>query len=271
MKHNIEFKGFESDQRIRQLIEELVTRIDKTTTRLPKDAVFLRVVVEKSAHHVYHVSLTLEVPKKTLAAKGETHDLEAGIRSTFAEIERQIEAYKATLRHEHLWKRRARRKSIHESKIQSGPAEQAEGETFFSVVGPYLNDLSQFVSHELEYAELGGDLAPGELTVQDVVDGTLLRAHEQFAEDPARGDIRTWLIKVGIEQIEAEIQRVRSEHAGTVHLEERIGDLPPNEEVVDLGEEMMYFYQPDQALRVEDILPDLETPTPEQEVLARVR
>jgi len=263
MKHNIEFKGFASDEKIRRLIEELVTRIDKTTTRLPKDAVFLRVVVEKSAHHVYHVSLTLDVPKQTLAAKVETRDCEAGIRSAFTEIERQIEAYKATMRHEHLWKRIARRREIHESKIKV-PG-QGDGKEFFSIVGPYLDDLKNFVSHELEYAELAGDLAPRELTVEDAVDGTLLRAYEQFIEDPARGDIRTWLIKVAIQQIDAEIKRLKSEHARTVHLEERVGELPPNEEVVDLGEEMMYFYQPDQALKVEDIVPDLEAPTPEME------
>ncbi|HEX7962068.1 MAG TPA: sigma-70 family RNA polymerase sigma factor, partial [Terriglobales bacterium] len=32
-----------------------------------------------------------------------------------------------------------------------------------------------------------------------------------------------------------------------------------------LGEEIMYFYTPDEALKVEDIIPDLEFPTPEEE------
>src|SRR5438105_14628895 len=108
MKHNIEFKGFdrndaaEPKEAIRKLIEDQIARLEKRTKSFSPDVTFLRILVEDiSAHKLYHVSVTLDVPGKTLAAKKETHAAEAGVREAFAEIQRQLEDRKATLRGEH--------------------------------------------------------------------------------------------------------------------------------------------------------------------------
>jgi DNA-directed RNA polymerase specialized sigma24 family protein len=41
------------------------------------------------------------------------------------------------------------------------------------------------------------------------------------------------------------------------------------EEVSTLGDEILDFYQPDEDLKLEDIVPDIEVPTPEQSVEAK--
>jgi ribosome-associated translation inhibitor RaiA len=123
MKHNVEFKNFQPDQRIRKLIDELINKLQKRAKRFPPDEVFLRLMIqENSVRKLYHASLVLEIPgkrpatKKTLATKEERHDLNETIRDAFDEIERQLEAYKATVTGEYVWKRRTRREELRRMK-----------------------------------------------------------------------------------------------------------------------------------------------------------
>jgi hypothetical protein len=87
-------------------------------------------IEENPVRKLYHVSLILEIPgkspatKKIFATKEERHELDATLRDAFDEIERQLEAYKSTLRGEHLWKRRARRKRATQTKMNAAPSEQ---------------------------------------------------------------------------------------------------------------------------------------------------
>ena len=45
--------------------------------------------------------------------------------------------------------------------------------------------------------------------------------------------------------------------------------MPPSEWVTTLGEERLDFYEPDEDLKLEDVLPDLEIPTPEDVAATR--
>ena len=123
MKHNIEFKNFQADKRIQKLVDNLLKKLEKRAKRFPPDEVFLRLMIEENpVRKLYHVSLTLEIPrktaatKKTLATNEERHELDATLRDAFDEIERQFEAYKSTLLGEHLWKRRTRREELRRMK-----------------------------------------------------------------------------------------------------------------------------------------------------------
>jgi ribosome-associated translation inhibitor RaiA len=101
MNCNIEFKGLAPQIQTQNLIKELITKLEKKTKRFSPDEMFLRLLVEEnSPRKLFRVSITLKVPQKTLAAQEERHDLEESVREAFAEIERQVEAHKATLRGE---------------------------------------------------------------------------------------------------------------------------------------------------------------------------
>jgi ribosome-associated translation inhibitor RaiA len=113
MNCNIEFKGFAPQKEVQKLIKELITKVEKRTKGFSLDVVYLRLMVEENpVRALYHVSITLTLPQKTLATQEERHDLHEALRDAFAEIERQIEAHKATLRGEHVWKRRGRREEF---------------------------------------------------------------------------------------------------------------------------------------------------------------
>ena len=55
----------------------------------------------------------------------------------------------------------------------------------------------------------------------------------------------------------------------TLHLEDYGPETSVSEEVSTLGDEILDFYQPDGDLKIEDIVPGIEAPTPEQIVETR--
>jgi RNA polymerase sigma factor (sigma-70 family) len=129
-----------------------------------------------------------------------------------------------------------------------------------------LDELYDFVRGELRVRQLNGDLMPGELKVDDIVDAVVLRAYREGIERKAAEEINDRLKQLAARTIEAEVARLKSERERSVHIEEDIPETPAPEEVSTLGEEIFYFYQPDEDLKMEDILPDLAIPTPEQAV-----
>ena len=117
MNVNIEFKNLAPDETLRKLIDQLNRKLQKKLARLAGDETFLRIMVdENTVRKLYRVSITLELPQKTLASQEERHDMNETVRDAFIEIDRQIETYKATLRGEHEWKRRARRQELRKNK-----------------------------------------------------------------------------------------------------------------------------------------------------------
>jgi ribosomal subunit interface protein len=265
VRRNLEFKNFSPGHRLRELVEELIARLDRHAPNSPADTVFLRLFVdENAARKLYHVSLTCDAPGGTLAAQEERHNAEEAVREAFVEIERQLEKRKETLSHSYLYKRPARREELRREKAEAVPAEERERELFSTFAERHLKNLYNFVRREIAYCLATGDLPPGEVTAEDVVDATLLQAYREFVKDPARREIRSWLIGLAVEKVEAEVKRSKAERAGSVHIEEDIPETPPTEEVSTLGDEMMDFYQPDEDQKLEDIIPDMTAPTPEQ-------
>jgi RNA polymerase sigma factor (sigma-70 family) len=265
MKHNIEYRNFEATERINSLIESLIAKLDKRTRNFSPDVLFLRISIEgNQTRTLYHVSITMDVPGRTLATKEERHEPEASMKDAFAEIERQLQEHKSRLRGEHLWKRLSRRKEIRAMKATAESVEERTRGTFFSLVSPHLNKLYHLVRHIIRYSESMGELVRGELDPEDVTDATLVRAYREFLKGYPRQDIRSWLIGIAMDVLDTEINVRQQDRQQTVHIEEDIPETPPTEAVSTLGDEIMDFYQPDEDLKLEDIVPDLEVPTPEQ-------
>jgi DNA-directed RNA polymerase specialized sigma24 family protein len=141
---------------------------------------------------------------------------------------------------------------------------------FFALMSRHLNSLYHVVRHELGYLEAVADLPPGELTPEDVVDAVLPRAYQEFLKDPTGRKIKSRVIELAREHLRAEVQRLKAWHQRTpVRLEADVPETPPRERVSTLGDEVLDFHEPDEDLKVEDVIPDLEIPTPEEETETR--
>jgi ribosome-associated translation inhibitor RaiA len=119
MRYNLELKAMgqedvpAEEREIGKLIDRKISALSKKVKAFAPDEILLRVLVEQiPAHHTYHVSVTLDAPGKTLAAKGQRSKIASPISAAFADIERQFDAYCASRRGEHDWKRLARRQEL---------------------------------------------------------------------------------------------------------------------------------------------------------------
>ncbi len=145
---------------------------------------------------------------------------------------------------------------------------ESNRQRLFSLIGRHLSGLYHVVRHELAYREAVGDLLPGEVAVEDVVDAVLLSAYREFVKEPPARRLGGWLIERARQYLAAEVKRSRSERKRTGHIEEAVPETPPQQFVSTLGDEILDFHEPDDDLKLEDIVPDLTVPTPEQETAA---
>lgn len=106
MQRTIELKHVGARRHVRELLEELLDRLEEKLGHSRGDAVSVHAVFEEhSARRLYRTSLTCHVPGHTAAAHEERRSAGAAIRRAFAEVERQLEKQKAVGRHERLLRR----------------------------------------------------------------------------------------------------------------------------------------------------------------------
>jgi RNA polymerase sigma factor (sigma-70 family) len=151
-------------------------------------------------------------------------------------------------------------------KREASSREQRRREAIFALIGRHLAGLYRYARHLLKYYEATGDLPPGSLNVEDVVDAVVLLAYRELASEHGRSSIPKKLMQLARAYVESEVRRMNVRREYMVSKEEHVPPTPPQEWVSELGEEIFEFFEPDEYLRIEDVAPDLDVPTPEEEV-----
>ena len=99
MKRIIELKHVGPKEHVRNLLQELIARLEEKLVHIPDDAASIHVVFEENtAHKIYRTSVTCHVPRQIAAAHEERRDAGESIRKAFAEISRQVQKHQA-IRH----------------------------------------------------------------------------------------------------------------------------------------------------------------------------
>jgi RNA polymerase sigma factor (sigma-70 family) len=142
--------------------------------------------------------------------------------------------------------------------------EQRDREAFFAQLSRHLSGLYRYAQHLLRYHEALGDLPPGQITVEDVVDTAVLGAYRRLGNAAADDDLRNCLVSISRGYVQTEVARSAARRDLTVSKEDDLPETAPEEEVSRLGEEIFDFFEPDEDLKVEDVVPDLDVPDPEQ-------
>ena len=256
MRLKITYKGFEKQDRaqLKDFINEQITDLKKKLGSLANGDISLRGTIEKNAKHdLYRFSAAMHLPHKMIAAEEEGEDVRDVIRKTFGELERQAQKHKSRLKKEHLWKRKARRKEL-KSKTLSietpSPAQKqpiiTESADWFDTIKPYLDDLHHFAVHEIAYLRATGDILRDDILPDELVDSVIVLAFERQNEIPENMDIKAWLFKLAIEILDKEVEdsQIRRKH---ISLDTEI----PNE---DIDTTIYEFYQPDEMLKVVDLI-----------------
>jgi RNA polymerase sigma factor (sigma-70 family) len=142
---------------------------------------------------------------------------------------------------------------------------QRHRESFFVLMARHLSSLYHFVRHQLAYLEAVGELMPGELVADDVVDAVAARAYREFPSAPSGRALRRRLVQLAREQLRTEVARLTSWRQRTpVRTEDDVPETPPEQAVRALGDEILDFHEPDEDLKVEDIIEDLDVEMPDE-------
>ncbi len=109
MKRFIELKHVGPKAQVRQLIDELLDRLEQKLRHFPEDAVSAHVLFEENGSRTLsRASLTCHIPGHMVAAHEERREPGQAIRRAFKEVERQLEKQDPLRRQRHLRKRSVR-------------------------------------------------------------------------------------------------------------------------------------------------------------------
>jgi len=131
-------------------------------------------------------------------------------------------------------------------------------------VEPLSGVLRNVTDRVLRHVKARCDLPRNALEDDDVGVAALACDYEMVATGHVGEMIRGRPICFALDEIKAAVKRFKTERERTVHIEEDIPETSPTEEVSTLGDEILDFYQPDEDLKVEDVVPDIDMPMPDE-------
>ncbi len=257
MKYRIDFRNVDKGTRakLRSLIEERIEHLEKRASSFSAKDLRLHGAVQKHGNkELYRVGLSIHLPGRVLGVEEEGENAAAVVTEAFSELERQVLRHKARIKHEHLWKRKARRRELHAGKAATGTdaavgtAEGAQPSGWFEQIEPWLDGLYDFARHEITYLKDRGDLAGDDIQPDELVDSVVVAAWERQAERPESLDLRGWLYRVAVELLDDEV-RDHAQRERSVSMEAVVSrGYDPNDDSI------YEFYQPDELVRVEDLI-----------------
>lgn len=253
-------------QRAPEVIEE-VRQLEPHLVRFREDLVRLEVVASQTSGKTrIQVSLRLQLPSGVIAAQEEGFEIEPVLRKAFADLRHQVDRHVARLKHEPEYKRPARRRRIGAPLPPARHAAEADRRAFFfDLIEDHLDTVYNTVRRELTYLECSGSVPAGYLSVGDIVDATILNGLNRFERRPTEFSVRDWLTQLAFETVEAEAQAARRavpEGAASIEAEPEA----PAEDPTVADQDMFEFYQPDDVLRLEELIADDGGTDPETEM-----
>jgi RNA polymerase sigma factor (sigma-70 family) len=263
VKHEIDCY-FEPDITWLGEINRQVLRLERELSVFPSRQTRLNCALRPCGDSPAGVTLTLDIGDKQLRSFGEDPSPVKATRTAFDKLRQSLCEHVSERRREEFWGRTSLNQG---ADVLASPQPQSRRQAA-SLIDLHLESLYNFARREVAYRQAIGDLAVGDLAPEEVVDEVALLALEQFEERPTELDFDHWLMQLALDVIERRVKEFKEEREGALHLEEDVPETPPQKEVAHAGDELFEFFQPDEDLRLEDLIEDKRVPTPE-EVLER--
>lgn len=209
------------------------------------------------------VSLNLRLPSGQMAAHESAPTATSAIKAAFEELLGQIGKHKELLRNSHSWRRHRALEGMPEAQV---PFEEtlaavhppaATAEDVRSYLNANFRRLRLYVEREISFRENSGDLEPGALSWEEVVDEAVARALDEKSEKPDRLTLEPWLYRLAIRALDDFTSRNGAAPQSNANNHRK-------HDVSDEGETRLQFYQPDDAVTEDSVIPDSGAWTPEQ-------
>ncbi len=257
MKYEIIKRDVALDAETEKLIQRKLEKIEKLLENFNEDLFFLRINYDQiKKRKRYNIRLMLQVVGRYLRVKKDGPDLTAVTNEAFDALIREIKKFKEFLRNEPEFRRKIR--PTYKEKINKAQLKEEVQEAFERYVEQIMSRLYSFALKEIRNRVYQGQLKPGDIQVKDVLDEAIVQVSEsikdatEFKEREVRKELYRHIIRI--------INRWTQERRSQLSMLDKT--IPPEE----IDTELYEFYQPDDIVHVEDIIPDtIETPEEELE------
>ncbi|MCI0354893.1 MAG: hypothetical protein L0099_07635, partial [Acidobacteria bacterium] len=242
-----------------------VDKLDRRLHVFRPDLVHLHAkVARNSAPAKVAVSLNLRLPSGQLAAAEKAPTAVAAVKACFKDLLGQLTKHKELLRSQHKWRRqkegaKQRTRSVpFEPTLASAKPPSVTGTDVRAYVNANLNRLERFVERELRYRETAGQIHPGQVTREEVIDEVIATALDEREERPQPLSLERWLYRLSLQAM-SDLAETNEEHLPAVPLEKSA--RKPN--VRASSDSQLQYHQPDEMLHEEDVIADRRVWTPE--------
>ena len=248
-------------------LEAFLPRLKQILFRFRPEEKNLRVHLAQQKNSAYCLTLSIHMPGKSLIVERAGHTLLAVINEAKQALIEQIKVQAAVVRKENL-RDKVKQQSQAVQEAVGTPSmwskesidEEDRRERFVSRLRLVLPDLYNHVRRLIDFAQLAGELPLNHLDADEVVDDILARAYEIFRDQPDGELSHSTLYQLTEELFRDEINSYTEEQKSEQSAENKASVREPVWEASDLGEEMLGFYQPEEALLYSDIIPDAQLP-----------
>ena len=252
MKYEIIKHDVALDAETEKIIERKIEKIERLFEMMNEDLFFLRINFNQiKKRKRFNVRLMLQVLGRYFRVKKEGVDLVPVTNEAFDALIREIKKFKEFLRHEPDFRRKIR--PTYKEKINKTQLHQEVQEAFEKYVEEIMPRLYSFVLKEVRNRVYQGQLKSGDIQVKDVLDEAILQVAEsiknttKFKKKEVANSLYRHIINI--------INKWTKERRRQLSMLDKT--IPPEE----IDTELYEFYQPDDILHMEDLIPDnIETP-----------
>src|SRR5580704_9203852 len=166
---------------LEKLFNQQLEKLGRYLQVFRRELVHLKGSVEGNSRHGFNVSLTLRLPSGQMSVQERGATVIAEIKSAFEDLTEQVKKHKELLRRQHSWpRRRGPGRAVgtvpFEDTLAAVKPETVSSGDVSNYVNINLPRLQRFIRRELDYREHQGQLAPGQIEVEDVVGEAIANA-----------------------------------------------------------------------------------------------
>ncbi len=251
VKRDIEFLSEPFQGQLEQKIKKLETLLKNFNP----DLVFLKIDLEgNEKNKMYTTYLKLDLRSKVLKAKKSAKNLHLSTREAFNALFREVKKFKEFLRHEPDYRRKRYQESAEKSVVSLSLNEELK-ESYRNLIQSILPKLINFTRRELRSKSFFSDRDPSGILVKEIIDEAIANVASEIQSKFNKRELRRKLYREIMNIIE---QKIEGRHKKPLSLEKEIYEVDE--------QDFFEFYQPDETLRLEDILPGQEWPEDQEEL-----
>lgn len=225
---NLVSKHVSPHAQLRTKIREKISKLEEHLQHFPPDAVHLLINLERHPKtEVFTAALTLRLPSNILhTAKQAKEDPIPAFDKAVKALLRELQDFKAELRHEASWRRKGRRVELRALKPVRFAAEpQTTGpktlaDTLAAMIQRYVGRLLYHAQRQLQRDVIDGEIPKGAIKAEVVVDEVVRQALSNPDKKPEDISYRMWLYSLVRRELKRRYRRLRVDGERNVPMEE---------------------------------------------------